>query len=111
MFNITVNFEQAGLLPVTFHNILPGKSLLEIFLNNNILLHHTCGGVCACSTCHLYVIKGPSYLEAQSVKEKHFINRAVNPMFNSRLACQCLLIAHSGEVEVTLPDQTQLVEQ
>jgi len=58
MYNITFKFEQKGLEPVTLENIEAGQSLLEIALTNDIELHHNCGGVCACSTCHLYVEKG-----------------------------------------------------
>ncbi|HEU4469954.1 MAG TPA: 2Fe-2S iron-sulfur cluster-binding protein [Flavisolibacter sp.] len=109
MFKIKVNFEQAGLQPVVLENIEPGQSILEVCLKNDIELHHNCGGVCACSTCHLYVVSGDSHLEELSDREEDFIDRAVNPRLNSRLGCQCLLIDESGEVEVTLPDQTQFL--
>src|ERR1700687_3996472 len=36
---------------------LPG-SLLDIALNNGVEIDHACGGVAACSTCHVYVKKG-----------------------------------------------------
>jgi 2Fe-2S ferredoxin len=42
-------------------------------------------------------------------KEEDFIDRAVNPRLNSRLACQSLLLAGGGEIEITLPDQTQFL--
>ena len=109
MYTIKINFEQGGLEPVTLEQIEPGQSLLEVFLKNDIDLHHNCGGVCACSTCHLYVIKGENELEELSDKEEDFIDRAINPRLNSRLGCQCLLIGDGGEVEVTLPDQTQFL--
>jgi ferredoxin, 2Fe-2S len=109
MFTIKINFEQAGLQAVTLDNVEGGQSLLEICLKNDIELHHNCGGVCACSTCHLYVQKGEDHLEELSDREEDFIDRAVNPRINSRLGCQCLLISDGGEVEVTLPDQTQFL--
>ena len=83
--------------------------MLEVALKNNIELHHNCGGVCACSTCHLYVEKGDELLEELSDKEEDFIDRAVNPRINSRLGCQCLLLGRGGEVQVTIPDQTQFL--
>ena len=95
--------------PVTLQQIAAGQSLLEVALKHDIELHHNCGGVCACSTCHLYVNKGEDYLEELSDKEEDFIDRAVNPRINSRLGCQCLLLDGGGEVEVTLPDQTQFL--
>jgi 2Fe-2S ferredoxin len=109
MFTIKINFEQPGLVPVTLENVESGQSLLEICLKNDIELHHNCGGVCACSTCHLYVLAGDEHLEELSDKEEDFIDRAVNPRINSRLGCQCVLIDDEGEVEVRLPDQTQFL--
>jgi ferredoxin, 2Fe-2S len=109
MYTIRFNFEQQGLAPVTLKNIPAGQSLLEVALKNDIELHHNCGGVCACSTCHLYVNKGEDHLEELSDKEEDFIDRAINPRLNSRLGCQCLLLDGGTEVEVTLPDQTQFL--
>ena len=109
MYTIQFKFEQAGIEPVTLTNIEAGDSLLEVALKNNIELHHNCGGVCACSTCHLYVEKGEDFLEELSDKEEDFIDRAVNPRLSSRLGCQCLLLDGSGEVKVTIPDQTQFL--
>ena len=109
MYTIRFKFEQSGLDPVILENIEPGDSLLEVALKNNIELHHNCGGVCACSTCHLYVEKGDELLEELSDKEEDFIDRAVNPRINSRLGCQCLLLEKGGEVQVTIPDQTQFL--
>jgi 2Fe-2S ferredoxin len=109
MYSVKFKFEQKGLEPVTLGNIEPGQSLLEVALKNDIELHHNCGGVCACSTCHLYVDGGEGFLEELSEKEEDFIDRAVNPRLNSRLGCQCVLLDGSGVVEVTLPDQTQFL--
>jgi 2Fe-2S ferredoxin len=109
MYNITFKFEQKGLEPVTLTNIEADQSLLEVALKNDIELHHNCGGVCACSTCHLYIEKGGDLVEELSDKEEDFIDRAVSPRLNSRLACQCLLLEEGGEIVVTLPDQTQFL--
>jgi ferredoxin, 2Fe-2S len=109
MYTITFNFEQKGLEPVTLNNIEDDQSLLEVALKHNIDLHHNCGGVCACSTCHLYVEQGDSFIEELSDKEEDFIDRAVNPRINSRLGCQCVLQDGSGQITVTLPDQTQFL--
>jgi 2Fe-2S ferredoxin len=109
MYTITIQFEQKGLEPVTLTNIAHDQSLLEVCLDNDIELHHNCGAVCACSTCHLYVDKGMDKLEELSDREEDFIDRAVNPRINSRLGCQCVLQEGDGEVVVTLPDQTQFL--
>jgi 2Fe-2S ferredoxin len=109
MYSIHIKFEQKDLEPITLNNIEADQSILEVCLDNNIELHHNCGAVCACSTCHLYVDKGTEFLEELNDREEDFIDRAVNPRINSRLGCQCILQKGSGEVFVTLPDQTQFL--
>lgn len=109
MYEITFRFEQKGLEPVTLTEIEPDQSILEVALKNDIVLHHNCGGVCACSTCHVYVDQGDEFLEELSDKEEDYIDRAVNPRISSRLSCQCLLQPGDGKICVTLPDQTQFL--
>jgi len=109
MYTIKFKFEQKGLEPITIDNVEAGQSILEVALKNDIDLHHNCGGVCACSTCHLYVEKGETSVEELTDREEDFIDRAINPRLNSRLGCQCILIDEAGEIEVTLPDQTQFL--
>ena len=109
MYTITYNFEQKGCYSITLENIEEGQSLLEVALKNDIELHHNCGGVCACSTCHLYVDQGDVLLEDLTDREEDFIDRAVNPRINSRLGCQCVLKEGTGTIVVTLPDQTQFL--
>jgi ferredoxin, 2Fe-2S len=109
MYTIKIKFEQKGLEPVILENIPPGDSLLEICLDNNIDLHHNCGGVCACTTCHLYIDNGMEHIEEITDKEEDFIDRAVNPRLNSRLGCQSVLLDGEGTIEVSLPDQSQFL--
>ena len=109
MYELVFNFEQKGLEPIKLSRITPGQSILEIALINEIELHHNCGGVCACSTCHIYVENGDQFLEELSDKEEDFIDRAVSPRINSRLGCQCVLLEGEGMISVRLPDQTQFL--
>lgn len=110
MYSISFKFEQKDLVPVTIEHIKADQSLLEVALTHHIELHHNCGGVCACSTCHLYVEQGAEWIEELSDKEEDFIDRAVNPRLNSRLGCQCILQpGQSGHITVTIPDQTQFL--
>jgi 2Fe-2S ferredoxin len=109
MYTIKFKFEEKGVAPVTIENVAHDQSILEVALENNIDLHHNCGMVCACSTCHLYVDKGDEYLQELNDREEDFIDRAVSPRINSRLGCQCILQPGSGLIEVTLPDQTQFL--
>ena len=109
MYTIKFKFEQKGLEPVTLNNIESGQTLLEIALKNDIELHHNCGGVCACTTCHLYIEDGMDSIDELSDREEDFIDRAVNPRLNSRLGCQSVLLDGEGTIEVTLPDQSQFL--
>lgn len=109
MYTIQFKFEQKGLEPITLSNIEAGDSILEIALKNDIDLHHNCGGVCACSTCHVYVESGEDFLPEITDREEDFIDRAVSPRLNSRLSCQCVLDAGSGTLNVLVPDQSQFL--
>ena len=109
MYTITYKFQQKGLDPITFSNVEDGQSLLEVALKNDINLHHNCGGVCACSTCHVYVNQGDEFLEELNDREEDFIDRAVSPRINSRLSCQCVLQSGDGNIVLTLPDQSQFL--
>ncbi len=107
MYTINFKFEQKGLEPVTITDAKPGDSILEVALDNNIELHHNCGMVCACSTCHIYLESGEEHVPEISDKEEDFIDRARNPKINSRLGCQCILEeGGAGEITVTVPDQS-----
>ena len=62
---------------------------------------YACGGVCACSTCHVYVQKGASLLSEQEDEEADMIDKAFDVRANSRLGCQSR-IERDGEVEVEI---------
>ena len=73
IFNIKINFEEAGKEPVELH-IAKGESVLDVCMDHGIELQHNCGGVCGCSTCHIYVNKGMDSLQEISDKEEDFID-------------------------------------
>ena len=108
MYRIHYKFEEKEKQPVSVE-AQEGDTLLEVALKNNIELHHNCGGVCACSTCHIYLEKGEEYVEEITDKEEDFVDRARNPKLTSRLSCQCLLHDAEGEIEVTVPDQSVIL--
>jgi 2Fe-2S ferredoxin len=109
MYTVTYKFEQKGFPPITLENIEDGQSLLEVALIHDIDLHHNCGGVCACSTCHVICRRGPGLFRRIIDKEEDFIDRAVNPRINSRLGCQWYLTGRKWNIVVTLPDQSQFL--
>lgn len=100
----TITFQFQDGQPAQTHVAVAGESVLDVALNNAIQLQHNCGGVCGCSTCHVYVEKGGDELPEISDKEEDFIDRAVDPRINSRLACQCVVEAGT-QLTVTLPAQ------
>ncbi len=107
MANITFKFEEKGKAAET-HEIFEGESILEVALDNNIQLNHNCGGVCGCSTCHLYVESGEDLLPEMSDREEEYVDRARDPKYNSRLACQCKL-SQNGDLVVIIPDQSGII--
>jgi 2Fe-2S ferredoxin len=107
MGNITFQFEDKTQPPVTV-SIEAGESVLEVALDNDIQLNHNCGGVCGCSTCHIYVQAGENLLPEMSDREEDYVDRARNPRYNSRLACQCKL-TQNGDLVVTIPDQSGII--
>lgn len=109
MYTIIFNFESKEQKPVFLQHIGAGQTILEIALKHDIALHHQCGGVCACATCHIYIKSGGGHLEEASKREEDFIRKAIHPGINSRLACQCLLVDKSGTIQVIIPDQSLIV--
>jgi 2Fe-2S ferredoxin len=108
MAKLTFHFEDKSLPDQTF-DFKKGESILDIALEEDIPLHHNCGGVCGCSTCHIYVNKGMDNLQEISDREEDFIDRAINPKIVSRLACQCVLQEETDSIEITVPDQSGLI--
>ena len=109
MAKITFRFEDSDIETKVVDNAEAGFSILEITEDHDIHLNHNCGGVCACSTCHIYVEKGEEFLEEISDKEEDFIDRAINPRLESRLGCQCIILEDNAEIEVVIPDQSDII--
>jgi 2Fe-2S ferredoxin len=68
---------------------LPG-SILDIALASDIDIDHACGGVCACSTCHIIVQKGLESCNSGTDDEEDQLDQAPGLTPQSRLACQCV---------------------
>ena len=100
----TITFQFNDGQPAQTHVAASGESVLDVALNNGIQLQHNCGGVCGCSTCHIYINAGGDDLPEISDKEEDFIDRAENPRINSRLACQCV-VEKDMQLVVTIPPQ------
>ncbi|HET8579783.1 MAG TPA: 2Fe-2S iron-sulfur cluster-binding protein [Nitrospiraceae bacterium] len=68
---------------------LPG-SILNVALGNGIDLEHACGGVCACSTCHVIVKEGLESCNEGTDDEYDQLEEAPAITLQSRLGCQCV---------------------
>jgi 2Fe-2S ferredoxin len=83
------------------HNGLPG-SLLDIALGSGVEIDHACGGVCACSTCHVIIKQGHKSLNDALEAEEDQLEQAPGLKPTSRLACQ-VVPDGSQDVVVEIP--------
>lgn len=109
MATIKFKFEDSSIPDVLAEGVEAGYSILEATEDFDVHLNHNCGGVCACSTCHIYVMKGDESIEEISDKEEDFIDRAINPKIESRLACQCIILEDDAQIEVIIPNQKSII--
>ncbi len=65
-------------------------SILEIAMGHGVELDHACGGVCACSTCHIVVKQGFASMQEPTDAELDQLDNARGLTPNSRLACQAV---------------------
>jgi 2Fe-2S ferredoxin len=67
----------------------PG-SILDIAYAADVPLDHACGGVCACSTCHVIVQQGLESCNEATDDELDMLDEARGVTMQSRLGCQCV---------------------
>jgi 2Fe-2S ferredoxin len=65
-------------------------SLLAIAEEAGVEINHSCGGVCACSTCHVYVAAGLKSCSPSTDDEEDMLDEAPAVTSESRLSCQCV---------------------
>lgn len=83
-----------------------GMSLRDVSKTIDAPEGDACGGVCACSTCHVYVTKGREHLSEAEEEEEDILDKAFDVRSNSRLGCQATILESAGEdavieVEIT----------
>lgn len=69
-----------------------GTSLLKAGQEAHAMMGSACGGVCACSTCHVYVKEGLEALSPASDKEEDIMDKAFDVRPTSRLGCQSKIV-------------------
>ncbi|MBI1750549.1 MAG: 2Fe-2S iron-sulfur cluster binding domain-containing protein [Acidobacteria bacterium] len=84
------------------HDGLPG-SILDIAMGSHMGLDHACGGVCACSTCHVIVHEGSETCNEATDAEFDQLDEAAGVTAKSRLGCQCVPDG-TKDVVVEIPD-------
>ncbi len=94
---------------VTFHfegkeittEVAAGTNLLEAAQGCGAREGHACGGVCACSTCHVYVSRGYDSLTEASEREEDILDKAFAVKPTSRLGCQAEVTGEDVVAEIT----------
>jgi len=82
-----------------------GSSILDAAKKVHAPEGDRCGGVCACSTCHVYVKKGLDELSEAEDEELDILEKAFLPKYDSRLGCQAM-IEEDGVYEVEITDES-----
>ena len=78
-----------------------GSSILEAAEAAGVDLPHNCGGVCACTTCHVLVEQGFASLSEIEDHEDDKLNEAEGLTARSRLGCQACV--EGADVVVRIP--------
>ncbi len=82
-----------------------GSSILDAARKAGAPEGDRCGGVCACSTCHVYVREGLDELTEAEDEELDILEKAFAPEFNSRLGCQAK-IEGDGPFEIVISQES-----
>lgn len=69
-----------------------GTSILEAAKAARAPEGDACGGVCACSTCHVYVEQGSGLLSEAEEDEEDILDKAFDVRMTSRLGCQAKIV-------------------
>ncbi len=81
-------------------------TLMETLRDNGYDIEASCGGCCACATCHVYVDeKWCDKLPKAEEGEIDMIDMAHEPKKNSRLSCQLTVTEELDGLIVTTPEK------
>ncbi len=89
-----------------------GTTILEAARKCGAQVGSACGGVCACSTCHVYVKEGLQELPPATEREEDIMDKAFDVKATSRLGCQSKLLAdRSYVVEITRESRQAFLDE
>jgi ferredoxin, 2Fe-2S len=82
-----------------------GTSILKAATMAHAPEGSACGGVCACSTCHVYVEEGAELLTPAGEDEEDILDKAFDVQLSSRLGCQANIL-RDGVVTVRISKES-----
>ena len=82
-----------------------GTTILKASQDAHMPEGYACGGVCACSTCHVYVKRGSELLSEIEDEENDILDKAFDVRATSRLGCQAKIVA-AGLVEIEISNES-----
>ncbi|CAM3330244.1 2Fe-2S iron-sulfur cluster binding domain-containing protein [Corallococcus sp. ZKHCc1 1396] len=82
-------------------DVPPGTTLLDAAEKGEAQVGHSCGGVCGCSTCHVWIRKGLDSLSEQRDDEMDRLDMGFDVRPYSRLSCQTEVAQEDVTVEIT----------
>ncbi|MCE9668130.1 (2Fe-2S)-binding protein [Myxococcus stipitatus] len=88
-----------------------GTTLLDAAEQCGAQVGHSCGGVCGCSTCHIWVRKGLDSLSEQTDAEADRLDMGFDVRPYSRLSCQTELGTEDISVEITEESLTAFMDE
>jgi ferredoxin, 2Fe-2S len=88
-----------------------GTTLLDAAERCGAQVGHSCGGVCACSTCHIWVRKGLESLSEQTDQEMDRLDMGFDVRPYSRLSCQTEVGNEEVLVEITEESLTAYMDE
>ncbi|NTX01310.1 2Fe-2S iron-sulfur cluster binding domain-containing protein [Myxococcus sp. CA051A] len=92
-------------------DVPPGTILLDAAEQGGAQVGHSCGGVCGCSTCHIWVRKGLDSLSEQSDAEADRLDMGFDVRPYSRLSCQTEVSQEDVTVEITEESLTAFMDE
>ncbi|RMH38784.1 MAG: ferredoxin [Deltaproteobacteria bacterium] len=84
----------------------PDTTLLEAAEEVGAKVGSSCGGQCACSTCHVYVLAGEDALSDMEDNEDDRLDMAFDVRPESRLGCQARVVRDDAEIVVQISEES-----
>jgi ferredoxin, 2Fe-2S len=84
-----------------------GATVMETAIRNDVPgILASCGGACACATCHVYVDAAWwEMLSERSYEEEDMLDTAHDVRPTSRLSCQIIVVEELDGLRVQTPDK------